>query len=244
MDVFTEELYAELCTIAGKCPTAVISRLHRSIMDSNRDKDESTFGIPQLEAVWEQFHAIIDEAKETMPEGGLYLDLQGHGHSNQWAEMGCLISGEELDSKDKVLDPRDSSIRSLGEKETFEHVLRGEKSLGGMLEENGYQAVPSPGNPGPSGEKYYYGAGSYNVKRHGSRDGGNVDGIQVMMARIYRTSDEDRPGYISALAKAVVRFVWEHYPPPPASDNGTSGEETVRAMGMVVVVLVIVTKVI
>ena len=138
-------------------------------------------------------------------KGGLYLDLLGHGHSEDWTELGYLISGPDLDNTSLTLNPNVTSIRSLASSHPLEELLRGKESLGGLLEDEGITAVPSPGHRGPGGESMFYGFGSYNMHRHGSRDGGNVDGTQIAVARAFRTSDSRRPAYVKALAKAIIR---------------------------------------
>ena len=46
----------------------------------------------------------------------------------------------------------------------FETLLRGEDSFGDLLNKNGYDAIPSPKNPGPDGAKFF---------------GGKIDGLAL-----------------------------------------------------------------
>ncbi len=70
-----------------------------------------------------------------------------------------------------------SSIRHLATlcKDTvpFDALIRGEKSLGGLMEIRGYRSVPSPKHPHPGDGNYFN--GGYTTETHGSRDGGGLD---------------------------------------------------------------------
>ena len=72
-------------------PYVVINNLHRIKLDANRDKPEATFGEPIPEEAWEESHRLIDQFKSDIDGQGLFLDMHGHGHENNWAELGYLI---------------------------------------------------------------------------------------------------------------------------------------------------------
>lgn len=76
--------------------------------------------------------------------------------SVQWAELGYLIRGDDLD-KNNSTNPELTSIRRLGGavKIPFEDLLRGSGSFGDMLEKESFESVPSPSKPGPSGNPYF-----------------------------------------------------------------------------------------
>ena len=73
----------------------------------------------------------------------------------QRAEIGYLLSARRLD--ENTFYPDITSIRRLAYDVdiSFEDLLRGVQSFGGMLEQEGYEAVPSPNNPGPDGNPYF-----------------------------------------------------------------------------------------
>ena len=50
-------------------------------------------------------------------------------------------------------------------------------SLGGLMEETGFHAVPSYRQPRPGVDRYF--SGGFIVKEYGSRDGGEVDAISI-----------------------------------------------------------------
>ena len=75
----------------GEYPYVVINNLHRSKLDANRDKPEATFGEEVPEVAWNEYHNFIDRAKAEISEPGLFIDVHGHGHANNWAELGYLI---------------------------------------------------------------------------------------------------------------------------------------------------------
>ena len=76
----------------GEYPYLVVNNLHRSKFDANRDKPEATFGESVPERAWEEFHAYIDRSKAEIGGRGLFIDIHGHGHPNNWAELGYLIT--------------------------------------------------------------------------------------------------------------------------------------------------------
>ncbi len=83
------------------------------------------------------------------------------GHEQNSTEMGYLLTTEELNAGD--YDEEKTSVRLLAEDTGLdgETLLTGaEESLGAMLEERGYHALPSPRQPAPGGEQelkiFYY----------------------------------------------------------------------------------------
>lgn len=216
-DVYTTELTrairSELFQLTGQYPTIAINNLDRSKLDANRDIDEAAFGVAEAEAAWYEFHQCIDTAKAAMGQDkGLFFDIHGHGHEMVWAELGYLVSASELNSGDPI-DPATTSIRHLASvaNTDFENLLRGPDSFGAYLEEEGYAAVPSPTNPGPGSNSYF--SGGYNTERHGSNNGGLIDGIQIESARAPR---EEIPSYAPAIARAIVRYMTQYNIPTQA----------------------------
>lgn len=78
----------------GKRPHTVICNLARTKLDANRESDEATFMEALPTEVYDEFHQCINQARssieaDTVYQGrGLLLDIHGHGHPNNWAELG------------------------------------------------------------------------------------------------------------------------------------------------------------
>lgn len=100
--------------------------------------------------------------------------------------------------------------------EDLEAILRGNKSLGWFLEANEYAAVPSPTYETPRNDPYF--SGGYNTFRHGSLNGGSVDGIQIESARRVRENDRISE-YSCALSRALKEFICVNYYSTSAHDS-------------------------
>ena len=74
---------------------------------------------------------------------------------SQWAELGYLLTARQLDENNFSSDT--TSIRRLADDVdiSFEDLLRGDDSFGGILEQEGFESVPSPDKPGPDGNPYF-----------------------------------------------------------------------------------------
>ena len=78
----------------------VINNLHRNKLDANREIGEATLGDSTAEMAFNEFHQCIEEAKaaieaDTCVNGsGLFLDMHGHGHPNNWAELGKVPTSQ------------------------------------------------------------------------------------------------------------------------------------------------------
>lgn len=205
---------------SGERPHVVLSHLMRIKLDPNREIVEAAQGSRAAELAWAEYHGFIDAASDSVESihgSGLYLDLHGHGHAVQRIELGYLLSGAELDLSDGDLNaPRfaaRSSIRALAEASPlpFSELLRGPDGFGSLLRAEGYPSVPSDADPGPAGDPYF--GGQYSTARHGSRDGGTVDGIQVEHYRLgIRDTPENRAAYGQALARVVTAYLNAHTP--------------------------------
>lgn len=204
----------------GARPHVVISHLHRSKLDPNREIVEAAQGSPPAEHAWEEFHRFIEHARARVIEAheeGFYLDLHGHGHAIARLELGYLLNAQELSRSDSELDQGDlvgeSSIRALVERsgEPFSTVLRGPNALGSLLEAEGYTATPSDVQPHPGDNPFF--SGGYNTARHGSRDGGPVSGVQVEAQYDgVRDTEASRAAFAAALARALESYMGLWYP--------------------------------
>jgi hypothetical protein len=198
----------------GAYPHVIISNLHRIKLDPNREIVEAAQGNPDAERAWWEFQIFSDEAGELVEdafERGLHLDIHGHGHDIPRLELGYLLSRSDLAESDGSLSGsvyvNKSSVRALASMEGVEMatLIRGPQSLGTLLEARFVPAVPSTSQPNPGQDDYF--TGGYNTARHGSRDGGNVSGIQI--EHHYpglRDTEENRGTYAEALADALLTF--------------------------------------
>ncbi len=207
----------------GHYPYVIINNLHRTRLDPNRNIAEASDGNKNAELVWHQFQNCIDSActeVESKFGKGLYIDLHGHRHLIKRTELGYLISSEELQLENELLDLDSfvefSSIRSLVSsnlnKLSFSDLLRGKDSFGGLLEKRGYPAVPGPGIPYPGPDEPYF-SGGYNTTRHGSSQGGMIDGLQIELDEDLRRDMSKRDKLVADLACTMVEFLKIHYFP-------------------------------
>lgn len=211
-DLYTKEiallLREEFLRIAPaeKAPHMVICNLHRNKIDLNRNIKEACLSEPDSITAFNEYHEFIKEAKKAV-HTGLFFDLHGQSHPEEWTELGYMIRRDDLFKGN--LCPDKSSIRSLADRSehTFEDLLNGPVSLGRYLQDEGIKTLPSPDNKKTEGN---YFTGGYNVYHHGSLLGGSVDGIQIEVHRKYR-SKEQASEFIAALAKAIKKYMEVHY---------------------------------
>ena len=207
----------------GFYPYVVINYLHRTRLDPNRSITEAADGNKYAEDAWYQFQNYIDSARAEIQKTfgkGLYIDLHGHRHAVKRTELGYLISSEELQLDDDMLDYETfveySSIRSLVNDNvnglSYSQLIRGNTSFGSLLENLGYPTVPSHGIPYPdAGEPFF--SGGYNIMRHGSSQGGTIDGIQIELDEDLRRELSKRDKLISDLSTVLIDFLRIHYFP-------------------------------
>jgi hypothetical protein len=205
---------------SGSAPHVVISHLKRTKLDPNREIDEAAQESPFAENAWHEFHHFIEVAEGVVVVefgGGLYLDLHGHGHPNNWVELGYLLNATDLALPDEVLDGSTyidkSAIRALARdvEIPFSRLLRGPDSFGGRLAALGVRSVPSPDDPSPGSEAYF--SGGYNTRRHGSQSAERVvSGIQLELPRPgVRDTEENRRLFASRLATVVEMYLTDHF---------------------------------
>jgi hypothetical protein len=199
-------------------PHLILCHMHRLKVDCNREIKEAAQGDPVATQIWKDYHGFIGEAKASVlsaHDGCLYIDLHGHRHPEGRVELGYLLTGAELSQSPVVLAKAAemTSIRDLGLRtpKGFLDLLRGESSLGAMLEQRGYPSVPSPTTPAPGpGEDYFN--GGYNTASHGSRDRGRVNGIQIECPfKGVRDKPTNHRRFAIALAEILGLYWKTHY---------------------------------
>lgn len=222
-DAYTQEIGRGISTAffeqTGCYPHVVINLLHRRKLDMNRDLEEATGNFPLLENAWENYHDFVDISKAQIDENyaeGLFIDL--HGHDIQRIELGYLLSKSELQMTDAQMDAsalfEECSIRTLTNTNlqslSFAELLRGESSLGTLMTEKGFPAVPSQADPFPLDNEPYF-IGGYNTSRHGSKNSGAVDAIQLEFNQSIRFDIDIREILIDSLASVLVDYMDNHY---------------------------------
>ncbi|NNM05051.1 MAG: hypothetical protein HKO65_08095 [Gemmatimonadetes bacterium] len=198
----------------GQYPFIILSRLHRTKLDPNREIVEAAQGDPEAERAWWEFQTFIDEAEALVTEEygeGLYIDLHGHGHPIDRLELGYMLSASDLANTDQGLSGatyvNKSSFRALAQKPgvAFSDLIRGPSSLGSLFEAQGVPAVPSQNQPNPGNDPFF--SGGYNTGRHGSRDGGTVSGVQIECNYPgIRDTAANRQAFAEALAEVLEAF--------------------------------------
>ncbi|MGE0144265.1 MAG: LamG-like jellyroll fold domain-containing protein [Planctomycetota bacterium] len=255
-DTRTLELARELATSLRSRfdlhPHVVLFHLHRRKVDVNREVVEGAQGDPNGVAAYDAFHRACSDARAAIGSGwgaGIYLDLHGHGHPENWIELGYSLSAAQLALPDSTLAQPNyvvqSTIRSVGSLPgvTFPEVLRGASSLGGFLQSGGYDSVPGPNFPDPNGGNYF--SGGHNVQIYGSRGGGSVDGIQMETPISVRRTVLVRAPFLSRVGGWIESFLPRYRGLNPAagarvtivardrvaSETGGRGEILVRRTG-------------
>ncbi len=223
-DIYTIEIgkaiREHIFELTGLYPYIIISHLHRSKLDPNRNIQEAASGHKQAEIAWTEFHNFIDSAITQVEQKfgkGLYIDLHGHRHKVERVELGYLVSGEELRLPDDFLNDESffeySSLRNLISNNptySYTEILRGSESFGTMLEERGYTTVPSENHPFPKEDEPLF-SGGFNTKMHSSVAGGTVDGIQVEIDLALRTDPKRRIEFAETLSEVVLQYLKTYY---------------------------------
>ena len=134
-------------------PAYVALTLHREKLDANRARacacdPESSVAIK----AWDAYHGSLESAlKHCVDTFGfcLLLDIHGQSHRPDVSELGYLITSTDLLQQDAVLDgnpPRRSSVDSLlsrtGCSASLATLIRGQTSMGALMERRGWRCTP------------------------------------------------------------------------------------------------------
>ncbi len=186
-----------------------------SRLDANRELELATFGVPEAEDAFNNYTLFLETARSavsnTCQGRGLFVDIHGQTHSEEWVELGYRITAEQLNDESYVSS--DASIRALAETKCgsdvtcFHNLIKGTTSLGHFLQEQGCRVVPSPEFPGPGSGGYY--RGGYNTEKYGSKGWGSIDAIQIEIPRFYRFGDWE--AFALKLAQALKSYMELHH---------------------------------
>merc|ERR1711872_217871 len=180
----------------GQKPHIIISSMHRSKMDPNRNEEEGAQG--RAMAQW------------------AYQDFHGQTHAGDRTELGYGISRFYI-NKGRTEPERmqKTSIDALASRTEggLEALIWGNKGLGFFMEDRGCRAVPSTRQQVKPKQGDYYGGAKPDkiIRRYGSRNGaGQVDAIQVEMQKDVRKKAEYKE-FAEKLGEAIFNFYTTHY---------------------------------
>ncbi len=217
----TQAIQAEFVATTGYSPHVIINHLHRKKFDANRDIDTAADGNATVEQSWYAYHDFVADAKDAVIQEygrGLFLDIHGHAHDIYRIEFGYGLSRSNLQLSDAELNTSTylakSCIQSLANNNvqnlTHAELLRGLESIGALVEEEAFPAVPSFDTPFPLSNEDYF-SGGYNTIRHGSREGGMIDAIQVELDSALRFTASARAEFAVDFPKVVMDYLEAHY---------------------------------
>jgi N-formylglutamate amidohydrolase len=224
-DAQTQELAAEMDQAVqkrlGGSAHFIVSNLHRSKMDPNRDVTEAAQDDAAAQEAWRTFHAACSAATQrvTKQHGyGLLIDLHGHRHEEPNVEVGMLLNAADLHKTDAAIsgDPRlleKTSIRDLVRRTgtPLADLIRGPLSMGSLLEARGQRSLPSTIRVQPAPNAAYY-SGAYIIATHGSKNGGLVSAIQLECPWDgVRDTASNRKQFAERLADALAEFLHAHF---------------------------------
>ncbi|KAJ2959098.1 hypothetical protein NQZ79_g5389 [Umbelopsis isabellina] len=201
----------------GDIPHIVILQLARTKVDVNRDKLEGA----DSTAGREEYHDTIKRAIAKINanhDHGMFVDIHGHGHPENWIELGYLLDNFTLKFSDEDLNERNivssSSIRSLSQRYpdiAFSSFLRGNSSIGNRLSvKHRLKTTPSRLLPYPHrNQKYFF--GGYCTQTYGSKNGGGIDAIQIELPKTLRFQKAGRESVIAALSESLTWMLCMFY---------------------------------
>lgn len=204
----------------GRRPALVASHLHRRKLDPNREVKEAAQGHAVAERSWQEYHDFIGEAlAAAVARHGFafIIDIHGHAHPIARVEIGYNLNAAQLNRDNAAFDRSDfaaiSSLRDLHRRlgGSSADLIRGPRSVGALLTQQGVRAVPSPAEAGPGANPFF--SGGYTVQRHASNPATpKVDGLQFETPRPgIRDTPENQARFAQATAAALTTFFKERY---------------------------------
>lgn len=221
LDTNTDELAREIERILvetyGIRPYVVICNLRRTKVDLNREINEATEGNPEMQRVWDQYHAYLDTALHTAVANhgrALYIDLHGHGHANQRLEIGYLLGRADLSYVYSGVNleamSHKSSLQNLMRLHptfSFQEWMIGDQAFGTRMADEGFPSVPSKQDPYPQLDELFFNGG-YNTKRYTGANYPNVFGWQIEANSAgVRDTPASRTRFAQAFAKVIVQYL-------------------------------------
>ncbi|ORY01098.1 hypothetical protein K493DRAFT_98039 [Basidiobolus meristosporus CBS 931.73] len=225
-DIHTQEIARELVehlSSLGRRPYLIICHLSRKKVDVNREPGSQAYDNLKAARVYNEYHEKVLLACKEVQElfgRGLYLDIHGQRHPENWIELGYLLGKDQLQLPDDRLNMYGGSFslsRLLNNSLHFQiaDLLRHNNSFGGLLGSLGYKTVPSPQYPSPNNGSYY--RGGYSTDRYW-RIGG-LDTIQVELPASIRFHSGNRVQFVKDFAQATLVFGGKWYGWPSMLGN-------------------------
>ena len=167
------------------------------------------------------FARIIKRVHNILAAKGPAVHFDIHGYvthaADNWTEIGYNIRTERLNANNFTAE--ESSLRALAARaETrgidFDSLVRGEDSLGRLIQEEEFRVVPSPEYPRPDvgkeeGRPGKYFRGGYITRKWGSLEKGEIDAVQIEFPQWVR----DRSDYYGPkLGRAMATWIQKFYP--------------------------------
>ena len=145
----------------------------------------------------------------------VHFDIHGYvtHATDNWTEIGYNIQRSRLNADS--FTEEESSLRALAARAAargieFDSLVRGEDSLGKLIQEEGFRVVPSPEYPRPEmGIKGKYMRGGYITRKWGSLNGGEIDCVQIEFPQWIR---DDSEFYGPKLGSAMATWIQKYYP--------------------------------
>jgi hypothetical protein len=218
------EIKKSLYELTGCYPHIIICHLRRRKIDCNRNLQNGACSNSEAEIAWNEYHIFVKQAREkaTLQHGlkNFYIDLHGHGNPIQRIELGYLLDESTLALSDSILNlPSNvnaSSIKKLSIlnflKFTHAQLLRGKKSFGTLLDDEGYPAVPSQNIPSPGiGSNYFN--GGYSTQIHTCFNPAlDINGLQMELNfNGVRDSPANRTKFGQGFAKSIKDYMATHF---------------------------------
>jgi len=221
MDDYTQELtldiIEEFFAQTRQYPHTVIMNLARTKVDANRPFEEAVSDNKDAMLSYKSFHDFIEDSKKNVEKNfnrGLYIDIHGQSHTHKAIEFGYLLTNNILRLDNNKLDEFEgfTSIKAQMNFSpfSFSEQIRGNFSLGEIMNKKGYESIPSCTKPYANDDNEYF-EGAYNTKTHGSLIDGNISAIQVEFPYYCRESKENRKATAKALVSSIIEYMLIHY---------------------------------
>ena len=222
---FTLEIAKEFENLTGGSrPHVIINQIHRRKMDPNQVPGRQD---PTALKAYNAFHKCLDIATDKVDAvfkqtGGILIDVHGHAHQDankkpiEIADVGYNLSAEDYsisngDSflNDNYMKSSIANMKSFSGSVSFGQRVRGQNSLGDLLQINGIKSTPSPVKPIPTSP---YFQGGDIIRIHGSKDfQRKTSAIQIEFAHSYKRTDEIRSRNAKNVAKALILYLKAQY---------------------------------
>lgn len=204
----------------GRRPYIIINHVSRRKVDQNRTLEHGACEDEKAVQTWHNFHEATDSILAHAVERfgyAFYLDLHGHGHSNQRLELGYGLTKKDLqkmykgeDLEEYVMKSSMANFIGLNPDVDIWELFFGQLAFGTSLNKEGVAATPSQEDSHPIGDEPFFNGG-YNTRRYTSSEYPDVFGVQIEINyQQTRDSMENASVFASALANAYTHFVQNH----------------------------------